>query len=278
MELIIHILAAVGIMTLGLAHGAIDNILFGVQPGRSNWNFITGYIFIIFLFAMLWVFFPNVALLLFLLTSSYHFGQSQFVEYNFQPRLLSKGLFFTWGGIVLLCMFHFKGQEVLSLQEVHFQQLPVLDHLIEYALYYLIGLAGTYSLIILTVTYLNKFPISLLLKETYILGLLACSMYVFSAFLAFSLFFVLLHSLKVIAQEFEHSKKKLRITSVQQFIRLFLPLTLGSFLGIAVILLFVYQLDIHYLLPYILLILLSSITIPHSFVMEKFYGTISSNN
>jgi hypothetical protein len=100
----------------------------------------------------------------------------------------------------------------------------------------------------------------------------------FSAFIAFSLFFVCLHSLKVMFQEYFYCKEKLQLNSVYQFVRLLLPLTIISLMGIIFILIVVFKFDKLDLIPYILLILLSCITIPHSFVMEKFYSLPFTKN
>lgn len=268
---VIHGLCALGILTLGIAHGAIDNLLYGVKAGKSNVNFIIKYLVIIAAFALIWIFFPSLAFLLFLVVSAYHFGQSQFAEYKLKSKTLAKTLFFTWGGIVLLLMLYFNGEEIRSYQTGYLDFYLTLNHLTTFSSYYLLGFL---SIFVFTLTYVviyERISLQSLLKEGYILCLIACSMYIFPVFIAFSLFFVWMHSLQVITQELDYCKEKLRIANLKDFIRLFLPLTIVSILATAAILLFVVGFNMEQYIPYILLILLSCVTIPHSFVMERFY-------
>lgn len=275
---VIHALCALGILTLGIAHGSIDNILYGVKPGRSNIVFIIRYVLVVGLFGLVWIFFPNVAFLLFLLVSSYHFGQSQFVEYNLKPKFLSKCLYMLWGALILLLMFHFNGAELLELQASEYQFYPALSHIIYYSYHYLVTCSVLYGILFFGLTYLNQLSLQFFFKESYVLLLVVCSMYLFPAFIAFSLFFVWIHSFKVILQEFEYCKRQLNIKKIWEFIRLFLPLTVVSLLGTLCIVLLVFQFGEAHFLPNILLILLSCLTIPHSFVMDKFYGFLSSRS
>ncbi|MFT4879457.1 MAG: Brp/Blh family beta-carotene 15,15'-monooxygenase [Flavobacteriales bacterium] len=272
MDQIINAVCALGILTLGIAHGAIDNILYGAKPGKSNSGFIFRYVLIIAMIAIIWLLLPNLAFLLFLVVSAYHFGQSQFTEYQFKPKMLSKVLFLSWGSTIILLLLHFNGQESLTLQETYFNFPPILNHLIEHSTIYLISSASIYMTTLLVISYLNKLSVHSFFKEAYILLLIMVSIFLFPAFIAFSLFFVWLHSCKTIMQEFEYCKEHLQIKTLKKFIRLFLPLTIASILGTVLIVFVAFKFGQTHLIPYILLILISCVTIPHSFVMDKFYS------
>jgi Brp/Blh family beta-carotene 15,15'-monooxygenase len=276
MNNVIYSLCGLGILTLGIAHGAIDNILYGAKPGKSNIHFIIKYLVIVALFALTWFALPNLAFLLFLGVSAYHFGQSQFAEYKFRSKLLSKGLFFSWGSIVLFLMFFFNGEEIVSYQSTYLDFYTMLNHLINYSTYYLLGSSSLYFILLLFAMLYEKISFQSLFKEIYLLGLIACSMYIFPVFIAFSLFFVWMHSLQVIRQELEYCKEKLQIGKIRDFIILFLPLTSVSIVATAAIVLLIIALNMEQYIPYVLLIILSCITIPHSFVMEKFYDKLST--
>jgi len=272
---VIYILCGLGILTLGIAHGAIDHILYGVKSRQSNLYFISVYLLVILIFAGTWILFPNLALTFFLVVSAYHFGQSQFVEYAFRSNLLNKVIFLSWGGMILFQVFYFNSGEILDFQKTYLSQTSILVHLTEYAGYYLLGCSVFFFASFLTIAISYSLSWNALLKETYIILLITVSMYIFPAFVAFSLFFVWIHSFKVMTQEFQYCKDKLKVKKLIQFVRLLMPLSLVSIFGTVLILLLAFQFDKTYLIPYILLILLSCITMPHSFVMEEFYRLIA---
>jgi Brp/Blh family beta-carotene 15,15'-monooxygenase len=217
---------------------------------------------------------------IFLTTSAYHFGQTQFVGYNFKSLWGSKMIFFIWGGLIFLLLFYFNGNEILALEEVHSQYIPVLEHVILYASYYLVLFASVYFLLSFVLFSTKQQTVSLFFKEFFTLLLVAASMYLFSAFVAFALFFVLMHSLKVMTQEFEYSKNKWSVNTILDFLHLIKPISIVSIAIISFVLIIAYSFQLEHLITYMMIILLSSVTIPHSFVMEKFYDyfVIKNNN
>lgn len=268
---VIYVLCTLGILTLGIAHGAIDNVLYGAKPGKSNANFILKYIFIIILFAVFWILLPNLAFLGFLLISAYHFGQSQFTDYDLKPKWVEKLLFISWGSSILLLLFYFNAEEFRLSHDSYFHFSGTLNHIIDNASIYLSITASFFAASFIRLITVNRLKLDDIIKEVYILSFIACSIYLLPPFVAFSLFFVFVHSFKVILQEFDYCKKSLSIPSVSRFIKLFLPLTISSLLGTGAIIVLVVYVGKTDFLPYVLLILLSCITTPHAFVMEIFY-------
>ncbi|MCH2045318.1 MAG: Brp/Blh family beta-carotene 15,15'-dioxygenase [Saprospiraceae bacterium] len=275
-QMILSVICALGILSIGLAHGAIDNILYGVKSGRPNIIFIIKYVAIIGVFCLFWVVLPDIAFALFLGVSAYHFGQSQFVEYKIHLNFISKILYTTWGGVILMAMLHFNAGELLNIQENSPLYLSLMQHLLHYSYYYLIGVSTLYILSFSVIIFKQVLSPFALAKELYLLTLTFISFYLLPSFIAFSLFFVWVHSLRVITQEYEYCKTELDINNYREFIKLFIPLTVASLLGIIAVLAVIISIDSAAFIPYALLILLSCVTIPHSFVMEKFYLRFSS--
>jgi lycopene beta-cyclase len=91
-------LFAIGLIAVGIPHGALDHLL-----ETRSWNaskmpgFIIKYLSIALFMLMLWVFLPNVSLLIFLLYSAWHFGQADGKAWDMNS-LLS----FLWGSSVLI--------------------------------------------------------------------------------------------------------------------------------------------------------------------------------
>ncbi|HBH23614.1 MAG TPA: hypothetical protein DDY13_09345 [Cytophagales bacterium] len=269
---VIYAVCILGILSLGIAHGAIDNILYGARPGRNNTLFILKYLTIIALFAVAYLLVPNITFLLFFVVSAYHFGQSQFVDFNIPSKWLAKSLYLSWGLVVLLMGVALNKAELAPFNNEYFAEMASFSILIDHAYTFLV-VSSAIFLITLVFAFSKSFLTTHeLVRELYILALMALSFSVLPTLVAFSLYFVLLHSLKVISQEYEYCKRAFHMNSIMKFIKLFLPLTLASLAGMVVIIGALVFFNYSELIPFALLIMLSCITIPHSLVMEKFYG------
>jgi hypothetical protein len=75
--------------------------------------------------------------------------------------------------------------------------------------------------------------------------------------------------------EFNHFFEQSSFKNLLQFIYKLLPLTVVSMVGLTIVVFLIYKEYIHISLPLLMLIAISSITLPHVFVMEKFYGVVA---
>jgi Brp/Blh family beta-carotene 15,15'-monooxygenase len=91
----------------------------------------------------------------------------------------------------------------------------------------------------------------------------------------FTLYFIILHSMRVMGDEYSFLKTRLKGLNIQKFIALSVPYTLLSIGGSVFLILLVQQgyLAISNLLLSFMLI--SIVTLPHSLVMERFYERLS---
>jgi len=268
----INIICILGIGTLGIAHGAIDDVLYGVKEKKIKLIFIGKYLAGMMLFGLLWALTPGLALLIFLFVSAFHFGQTQLVEYQIKSKIISSLLYFSWGSFVILAMFALNREELLQSNYTTIDLPYSYFFILENSSTLLITFTSLLSILFTGLVTKNIIPVSSILKEVYLLGLVLCSFYVLEPFVAFALFFVLIHSLKAINQEFEFCKHKKITKNIVQFLLLFLPLTICSIFGILSIISGLLYLNHGEVIPYVSLILVSCLTIPHSFVMDKFYN------
>lgn len=96
------ILFFLGLLSVGIPHGAVDHLL---ESGNLNSKikpyFVLRYLGAAFIYFTLWMFFPNIALLGFLIYSIWHFGQGDMNEWQLKNTLKK----WTWGlfifGIIL---------------------------------------------------------------------------------------------------------------------------------------------------------------------------------
>jgi hypothetical protein len=115
---------------------------------------------------------------------------------------------------------------------------------------------------------LEKFFIELILFSLVLSGF-----YLFPLLIGFTLYFSVLHSLKVLEEEFEFIKSMYtERLSLFTFGKMLLRYTLVSLIGMVILFIATYfKLIEGVSFGFLLLILISSITLPHAFVMERFY-------
>ena len=269
---IISGLCIAGILSIGIAHGAIDNVLSrNTEEHINDFDFFIRYTCFILLLAVLWWLFPNIAFILFFIISAFHFGQSQLTTNTLSNKLLQFITYVAWGLTILFISFLFNSADIVFLVEYYFPDLTSLGYFNAYALPFAIGFGSiTIGLLVLHVVY-GLISISRFVKELYILMLIGFSFYVLPLLVGFALYFVLLHSLKVMGEEYLHCRKHHNVKSFAQFIKLLLPLSVISIVGLIIIIVAMRYIGLSDWIPYVLLIALSCITVPHAFVMDGFY-------
>jgi len=260
------------ILFIGIPHGAIDNLLYLREKKLNNTQFISIYLIVVFSNVLLWMFFPICAYLVFLIISAYHFGQSQFAHYFKETGLLQRLLAISWGVSLLSALIYFNIEEIqkIMLADEHFLVFDLLHQTQHMHYLFLASSLITLALMVL-LTIKKAIKKEMFLLETVVFFLILLSFEVMPFLIGFTLYFVILHSLKVLNEEYHFLSAKKEVGSWKGFISLLAPLTLFSFLGIALIFLLIYLELIAYSYGYCLLIIISSITLPHVFVMNRFY-------
>lgn len=99
------LILVVALIFTGIPHGAIDHL---VEEKNANFQkknfslsgFITRYVVTIFIYALFWVFIPELSLIIFLGISAWHFGETDIAlnKGNIYSRSLMR---FIWGNVVL---------------------------------------------------------------------------------------------------------------------------------------------------------------------------------
>lgn len=263
------------IFFIGIPHGAIDNILYQKRHPVSNRFFIGIYLLVIAVNVAIWVIVPQFAYILFLLISAYHFGQSQFTHALSTKSWVKQIIYISWGCGVLaaLILFNLTELNILIEQYPEFSSFSIAHNKI--LLEWIFGSSTTlaFSMLLWQVK-AKHFALESFLIESITLGLILLSFYLMPIIIGFSLYFVILHSVKVMREEFIFLKKEKLVRSWLSFIKVLSPFSIISFLGLGLFILLIHYdiLTIPY--GYALLIMISSITLPHVFVMERFYSVL----
>ncbi|WP_448520382.1 Brp/Blh family beta-carotene 15,15'-dioxygenase [Rhodoflexus sp.] len=102
-----YLVFALVMLLTGLPHGALDHLLH-IRHGqkdtvnsRTMLRFLLRYLSLIAIYALVWVLLPTLSLLIFILLSCYHFGQSQWYYFFPAGSAVGRLLYLNWGMAVL---------------------------------------------------------------------------------------------------------------------------------------------------------------------------------
>lgn len=268
------LLAMTAIIILGVPHGAIDHILYAGNLQKTGFKFHLLYSGLIIAYLAIWYFLPTLSMLFFLFISAYHFGQSQFADLSLKKHLeVILSLFWGWSLITAMSWFNFSDIQAFL------ESSSALSGLIAIVQPNLIGYIAfsNVSVTIGLLVYLRSKKLVLtkrLSLELFAMILLALSFYYYSFLLSFTIYFVIWHSLGVLRDEYGYMKKQIKRLSLQRFVHLLLPNSLISlvFAGAVLAMIYFFNFEINLLLT--VFVFLSILTLPHSFVMDRFYKRI----
>lgn len=259
------------VFTIGIAHGSVDNLLYLKKSNIKPLRFYVGYLVLVGVYAVTWFVFPIFAVTLFLLISAYHFGQSQLTDCFKKNNLVHKLSYLLWGIALLAALLNIKYDEIFNLLN-SYADLKVFSTVFNKTYIHYLHIGSTIGLLSLLIyfTVTKHLRPGRAFFETFILIILNVSFFALPALLGFTLYFIFLHSLKVLEDEFNFLKGKGKLHT-WSFIKKLLPNTIISIAATLLIFAGVHFDYINLSYGFILLVLISSITFPHVFVMEKFY-------
>ena len=247
---------ALGFLSVGLAHGALDHLTSQkISTTKQLISFVLKYLLKGTLFGLVWWVSSDIALILFILYSAWHFGQADFKEWNLKQGWKS----FIWGVILLTVILFFHVEELIDI----LKQIP---NLAAVNLLHKIPKNGLLLIQVLTVSLglaLARLKKSTNLLLTLIYLLMASQL---SLLMAFGIYFVLQHSIN----GWKHLSVGLEKESSVMWKNAF-PFTIGGAGIILNILLFE---DENYI--GLSFIILSCLSLPHVFSMNHFYQLTSS--
>lgn len=260
------------ILLIGIPHGAIDHVLFFKKRNLSQIQFYSVYLGLILLFLVLWIYFPFWSLLLFLLISAFHFGESQFSEIN-TSNLIKYLLYPVWGIALLSTLMHYNLNELIDIttffKDTNDLQI-MYDEVFIFQLYLITNIGSIILLLLLAVK--SQMNLDRLFSELFLLLILHITFYLFPFLIAFTMYFVILHSIKVMNQEYQFLKQDSDNFKFIDFFKILMPYSLLSIFFTALIIALSYVGVISYSVPLVSIIIISVITLPHAIVMHIFYN------
>ncbi len=262
------------ILLLGIPHGATDHQIF-VHLNRTLFgekrleHFYLRYLSLMAIYSLIWWLVPGLALVVFLLLSAYHFGQSNWNYARFGSGIAERAVYLAWGAFILLLpiLWHYDAASDIIAQLI-FQEAPALSVAVRQAicmtLFIVNGWLITYAW---AKGWINRRHMQQELINLLILTLL----FVFTPLLlGFVIYFVCWHSVGSIADQIAFFKKRIRHYTWKHYVREALPLTLVSVLGLGLLYLLQMYLGLQTNIS-MLFIFISVVTLPHMLLIELLY-------
>ena len=218
------------ILTIGISHGSLDHIkgkkLIKYFGYKSMTIFYLGYLFIGVIIILIWLVFPKVLLLLFLIVAAYHFGKED-SEFIIQKKNFELIYFFKGSLIITSPLFFQKEETIVIFETLNFNISNNL--IISNEILFILMLLSLVSGIILS---LNKsFEARSLLLMDY-LSILILN-YFLNPIIAFTIYFCFLHSIRHSISLIRELNKNLK-KGLPVFIKKAFPLTILTILGYVV--------------------------------------------
>lgn len=259
-----YLLLVVGLLWIGIPHGALDHIL-STDKKTSLPIFIVNYLLIMMIYLVFWYFFPIISLIIFIIYSSFHFGESELIQNKEQINSLFNYLkAFLLGLCILIFIMSTHLQESIRI-------ISKIDNGTSFTLFLLVfkswAIIGSFASIgYILLKYLQS-------KSSTLLGILFLLVLGIQVPLsmAFGFYFIIQHSYNA----WSHLQKGLNLNSRALYLKS-LPFTFGALI-------------IFFLMAFLLnnsndlagiwaifFVFIACISLPHFIMMHLFYAAKSN--
>lgn len=248
------------VLTLGILHGANDlEIIAKNFNGRSKYLFIKSislYIAVVLLGGFFFFTLPAAALLVFILFSSYHFGEQHWE--GRLPHSVQTFLFYTlYGAFIFFLIFSFQYESVVLIIE----QISNRHFDFPYFLNTTLALGGMLMLFMAVVPQLRRHFV----QECLLLVLLGVLFSVGSLLFAFAFYFVIWHSLPSLRDQLEFLYGSMSFRSFGRYLKSSALYWMAALVTLFLVYRYIdFQAD--YFMP-LFFSFLAAITFPHTVVM-----------
>lgn len=246
-------------LLVGIPHGSLDHLIYHERKKPKNlMAFFLRYILVILLYLVLWLLFPIFSMIIFLIISAYHFGQTHFIRE--ENTIYSPLLFLSLGGFYLSLILWSDFENTQA----------ILSEIVDVNKWYQAGkLIVVTTFLVASILMLINFSIKkiFLIVEMLALGAL---LYYLPLLLSFVVYFGFWHSLPSMEIEFERLTAHLTSGKIKWFVQRVFPLTAISVLGITLVVFVSSKWLSEGESILLFFILISLISAPHIWVMDKF--------
>jgi Brp/Blh family beta-carotene 15,15'-monooxygenase len=263
-EVVEDFLAYVMVISLGILHGANDLLILSIKDKKEKSllkNLII-YISIIILCLVIYLFSPFVAILFFVLLSSYHFGEEHLSE-RINVNVVFNFFYFLGYGMFIFSLLFYQSIPDVDLIMNELTGLTFTKNQIEVTLFASSGFLFTASLFLI-LTKRNSYKI--FLKEFFYLVLLYLVFKTSSLILGFAIYFILWHSIPSIIHQVEFISGNLNEKSILLYVKKAMIYWVISIVGLLTLYKIVPEIE---LFAAVVFVILFAVTAPHTWVMHK---------
>jgi Brp/Blh family beta-carotene 15,15'-monooxygenase len=263
-EVVEDFLAYVMVISLGILHGANDLLILSIKDKKEKSllkNLII-YISIIILCLVIYLFSPFVAILFFVLLSSYHFGEEHLSE-RINVNVVFNFFYFLGYGMFIFSLLFYQSIPDVDLIMNELTGLTFTKNQIEVTLFASSGFLFTASLFLI-LTKRNSYKI--FLKEFFYLVLLYLVFKTSSLILGFAIYFILWHSIPSIVHQVEFISGNLNEKSILLYVKKAMIYWVISIVGLLTLYKIVPEIE---LFAAVVFVILFAVTAPHTWVMHK---------
>ena len=264
------------VFLIGIPHGAIDHIMaseiFNLKKTlRSHLLFYGSYLLIMLFVGALWVFFPVVGMILFLLISVYHFGQADMEDFMDAHRGGFDRIFHTIRGILIIGCIIFSDltMTIPVMADAMGLSANQLMSWMPDATIALSVIFAIYALSIVAGMLQKRFssPIAVIFDSILLVSLFLLT----GPFVGFAVYFALWHSAGHVQEMREYFQGHQKELSLGRFYWLATPFTLISIVGLFLLwgLNQVFMLEEQMIT--LMFILISVLTLPHMLIVDRMY-------
>lgn len=271
------VLAISLIALIGIPHGATDHLIFRnlVSPflgTRRMIYFYCYYLLLIGLYALLWWVLPIFSLLVFLVLSAYHFGQSNWNYIPFSSKIISGIYYLCWGAFVI----------TVPILVNYESTVPIISGIIRQAppsLSFSFCMTVVCSLLFLNLVMSfilwadKKISVRQFFEESLSLIVLTVVFFYTPVLLGFALYFVCWHSMSSVMDQIQFFKERKRRYSLKKYLRDTLPFTVLALSSLG-LMLWIQNEFLGSMQVGLLFIFISIVTLPHMILIDRLYNDL----
>ena len=261
-EFIQNLLIFSGILSFGIIHGANDLSILKIKINNND-SFVSlliPYLIMVISFGIFFYLIPSLALMFFVLFSSYHFGEQQWTMFVNKKEKKLEIFYFIYGLFIFSFLFwlnnSFVSEIVLDITGFNVD-LKFYDYLLYFSI------AGLIISVFLNYNHLSE----QLFVQSFLLILLSIIFYNSSLILSFGIYFVFWHSIPSIIEQSQYIYGSNSMTSFFNYFKSSFLYWILSLMGL--LFLYYFLKDYQNLLISIFFSFLAAITFPHTLVIFK---------
>tara|TARA_R110002012_G_scaffold319023_1_gene538503 strand:- start:53518 stop:54417 length:900 start_codon:yes stop_codon:yes gene_type:complete len=257
------------IFSFGILHGSNDILLINRiskrKQNRKVIKILSIYILTVFSAVLVFYYIPQIALFLFILFSSFHFGEQHWENKNLNiNKYVNTILYFIYGMLVLQTLFVFNSEEVVEIL------YSISNHTIKNSLinYSFISTVICYLLLNLFITIKYEALNTVFLTEIFYLIIFSIIFKVSTLIWGFTIYFIFWHSIPSLFQQVSFIYKDFNKKTVLKYCLNAFPYWIISLLGISLVFYFYKDDKMFY---GIFFSFIAAVTFPHTLVINKMF-------